>query len=159
MDILFSGEATWAAAGLGKILAAKPTIQGEVATGTDDRVLPFVRHQPTDDQLQHHVQHSGRETVQHGASQCDQTGPASTQQGIRNPLPDATLCDPVRSDAKRRARDSNPQPENRHLNSNQAASQFAYPPGRFQIRKGRFMIERRCGSATIFVRFNHKPSI
>ena len=36
---------------------------------------------------------------------------------------------PVATGEKRRARDSNPQPVARHLNSNQAASQFAYPPG------------------------------
>ena len=52
----------------------------------------------------------------------------------RNPLPAAALCDAVQTNAQRRARDSNPQLLAEHLNSNQAASQFAYPPSDFGIR-------------------------
>ncbi len=48
--------------------------------------------------------------------------------------PSASQCDALQ---KRRAWDSNPQPLAGHLNSNQAASQFAYPPRRLDVR---FMI-------------------
>ena len=96
--------------------------QSEVAraTGTDGRpadlVVPMVV--PPDDFSCPSVSASGPKGV--GTASGDES-----PQEMRKPLKNKGLR---AESARRRARDSNPQPASRHLISSQAANQFAYPP-------------------------------
>ena len=61
-------------------------------------------------------------TVRRGATGCDEERPPPRNDASPNSLRVAGLCHGVRDPAKRRARDSNPQPVARHLISSQAAN-------------------------------------
>ena len=69
-----------------------------------------------------HAQQSGRDLVPGDATGCDEEDPPAENGTSPNPLRVAGLCEDVRDDTKRRARDSNPQPVARHLISSQAAN-------------------------------------
>lgn len=75
-----------------------------------------------------HAQQSGRVLAPDDATRCDEEDPAPRNGTSPNPLRVSGLCEDVRDNTKRRARDSNPQRLTPHLISSQAANQFAYPP-------------------------------
>jgi hypothetical protein len=139
---LFPGQEAEAAIGMAKLLAQQTTESNSaLATGTDDMIVPFPTQSETkslsvdlpQEQSAAHAQRAAREMEQTGATACEGPTAPAAQTNSRNSLPVAALSDVVPSDAKRRARDSNPQPFARHLISSQAASQFAYPPERLPI--------------------------
>jgi len=88
-----------------------------------------------------HAQHSGRDLVPDGATGRENGEPVPRNGTSPNPLRVAGLCDDVRDNAKRRARDSNPQPASRHLISSQAANQFAYPPALPKSRRSNGLLQ------------------
>ena len=130
---LFPGHEAEAATSMADLLSVQPA-EPEVAqaTGTDGDTLPMTTDHPQSGskplQGAAHAQRARRETEKHYATARNLPTAWAAQTKSRKPLMAATLCDGMQDDSKRRARDSNPQLLTEHLNSNQAASQFAYPP-------------------------------
>ena len=123
---LFPGQDAATVARLPNMLASEPIALR--ATGTDGAAalrLPLENGGLNPGSAQKsaaHAQQSGRVLVPDDATGCDD-GRAAPRNGTSpNPLGVAGLCDSVRDNAKRRARDSNPQPVTRHLISSQAAN-------------------------------------
>jgi len=127
---LFPGQEAEAAIGMANLLAEQTTEpNAALATGTDDHCASHFGAQ----QSAAHMQRAGRERVQVDAMARELPSKPAGPTESRKPLQAAALCDAIPTQAKRRARDSNPQPLAGHLISSQAASQFAYPPGEYLI--------------------------
>jgi len=124
---LFPGQEAEAAIGMADLLAEQ-TMESDVAlaTGTDNRNVLLV--DSTQEKAQRRAQQSGREVMLHDATARELLTSTTAQDKSRNPLQATALCDVEQHQAKRRARESNPQSLAGHLISSQAASQFAYPP-------------------------------
>jgi hypothetical protein len=69
-----------------------------------------------------HAQQLGRDLVLDDAIGCNEDKPSSRKVTSPNPLRVTGLCESMRNNAKRRARDSNPQRLAPHLISSQAAN-------------------------------------
>jgi len=123
---LFPGQDAATVARLPSMLAAEP--MAFRATGTDGAAAS---RKPSENEGSDpgsapksaaHAQHMGRDLVPRDATGCDGGRTAPRNGTSPNPLRVAGLCESVRDSAKRRARDSNPQPVARHLISSQAAN-------------------------------------
>jgi integrase len=123
---LFPGQDAATVARFPNMVASEPVALR--ATGTEDasresapeRIDGSGRHGRRESAA--HAQQSGRDLVPDDATQCDDEHPPPRNGTSPNPLRVAGLCEDVRDHAKRRARDSNPQPVTRHLISSQAAN-------------------------------------
>ena len=123
---LFPGQDAATVARLPIMLASEPMALR--ATGTDGRAalrMPLENGGSNLGLAQKsaaHAQQSGRVLVLDDATRCDDEDPSPRNGTSPNPLRVAGLCESVRDNTKRRARESNPQPVTRHLISSQAAN-------------------------------------
>jgi hypothetical protein len=116
---LFPGQDAATVARLPNMLAGEP--EALRATGTDGATALRALRQNGGPDLRSaqksaaHAQQSGRDLVPGDATGCDEEDSPPRNDTSPNPLRVAGLCENVRDNAKRRARDSNPQPVTRHL--------------------------------------------
>ncbi len=120
---LFPGQDAATVARFPSMVANEPSALH--ATGTDGAVA-YQIHKQNNSSERHpgresaaHAQQSGRDLVPDDAIGCDEDKPAPRKGTSPNSLQVTGLCETVRDNAKRRARDSNPQPASRHLISTQ----------------------------------------
>lgn len=123
---LFPGQEAAAIASMAELLSTGQATEPDALqpTGTDDTVISL----PIGQALADGAQRAECEPVRQRVKRGDAKTELVKDEDARKSIPDGALSRILPTGVQRRARDSNPQLPEEHLNSNQAASQFAYPP-------------------------------